>query len=61
MSLDKYLKEIDDERQQEHQYNLDKLSFWLESLNKSIQEVHNDAAEVRKYLLRLKEGSREIA
>lgn len=59
MSLEKYLKEIDDEFQENHQFNLDELHFWLESLEKSIQEVHNDAKQVKKYLERLREDCHE--
>ena len=59
MSLDKYLKEIDLERQENHRYNSDQLHFWLESLHKSIQEVYNDSLQVKKYLERLREDSNE--
>jgi hypothetical protein len=59
MSLDKYLNEIDLERQQNHRYNADQLHFWLESLNKSIQEVYQDSLQVKKYLERLREDSNE--
>lgn len=59
MSLEKYLKEIDVERQENHRYNEDQLHFWIESLEKSIQEVRNDAKQVKKYLERLRENSHE--
>ena len=61
MLLDKYLKEIDDERQEKRQYLEDQLKFWTESLSKSMEEVQRDSLQVQRFLQELKEYADEIA